>query len=94
MMQAPRRLWLTADRGRLVEDGDPEAAFLFSAGPGDSVLAADAQRYGLAEAEPRPAPAEAAPVETGKTPEPRVEDKAVTGPRGPERVERSGGGRR
>ena len=25
-----RRLWLTADKGSLVEDGDPEAAFLFA----------------------------------------------------------------
>lgn len=32
-----RRLWLTADRSRAVEDGDPEAAFLLCA-PGKPVL--------------------------------------------------------
>lgn len=38
-----RRLWLTADRSRLVEDGDPEAAFLWAA-PGDEVDAVELER--------------------------------------------------
>lgn len=38
-MQADRRLWRTAD-GRLVEDGDGDAAFL-AYRPGDRISAAD-----------------------------------------------------
>lgn len=41
-----RRLWLTADRERVVEDGDPEAAFLLAA-PGQTVSETQAERYGL-----------------------------------------------
>lgn len=43
-----RRLWLTADRERLVEDGDPEAAFLFAT-PGKRIPRDQAERYGLAD---------------------------------------------
>ena len=43
------KLWLTADRSRLVPDGDEEAAFLFCL-PGQRVSVGDAQRYGLVEA--------------------------------------------
>lgn len=39
-----RRLWLTAD-GKLVEDGDPKAAFLW-AGEGREVRADEAERLG------------------------------------------------
>jgi hypothetical protein len=45
-----RRLWLTADGTRLVEDGDVEARSLFC-GPGDEISEADAVRFGL-KAEP------------------------------------------
>lgn len=45
-MIADRRLWLTADRERVVEEGDPEAAFLFAT-PGKEVSDEDAERYGL-----------------------------------------------
>ena len=38
-----RRLWLTADGSRLVEDGDPEAAFLWAAA-GDEVDAEELER--------------------------------------------------
>jgi hypothetical protein len=41
-----RRLWLTADRERVVEDGDPEAAFLLAA-LGQTISESDAERYGL-----------------------------------------------
>lgn len=43
---ADRRLWLTADRGRLVPDGHPEAAFLFCT-VGTAVPAEEARRFGL-----------------------------------------------
>ena len=52
-MIADRRLYLTADRERVVEEGDPDAAFLFVT-PGKQISDADAERYGL-----KPARAEA-----------------------------------
>lgn len=45
-MIADRKLYLTADRERVVEEGDPEAAFLFVT-PGKEISAADAEKYGL-----------------------------------------------
>ncbi len=47
-MTADRRLWLTADGSRVVEDGDPEAASLFAA-PGRPISADDVERFGLSE---------------------------------------------
>lgn len=44
-IKVDRRLWLDAD-GRVVEDGDPAAAFLFAAGPGYEVSEADAKEAG------------------------------------------------
>lgn len=41
------RLWYTADKERVVPEGDPEAAFLFCT-PGKEVPLAEAQRLGLA----------------------------------------------
>ncbi len=43
---ADRRLWLTADRATVVEDGDPRAAFLL-VGPGGEIAPAEVQRLGL-----------------------------------------------
>lgn len=45
-MIADRRLWLTADRTRVVEDGDPRAAFQL-ASPGHLIPDQEAQRLGL-----------------------------------------------
>jgi hypothetical protein len=45
-VEADEKLWLTADRERVVADGDPEAAFLFAT-PGKRVSREDAERYGL-----------------------------------------------
>jgi hypothetical protein len=56
---ADRRLYLTADRERVVEHGDPEAAILFAA-EGSPIAQEDAERYGL-EATPAPVDAEAEP---------------------------------
>lgn len=50
MVRVDRRLWLTADRTRLVEDGDPEAAFLWAA-PGDEVDQRELERLTAAPAE-------------------------------------------
>jgi hypothetical protein len=40
------RLWLTADRGKVVPEGDSAAAFLFAI-PGRVIPRAEALRYGL-----------------------------------------------
>lgn len=45
-MHADRRLWLTAAKDQVVEDGDVRAAFLF-APPGGEILPAEAARFGL-----------------------------------------------
>jgi hypothetical protein len=42
------RLWLTADRSRLVKEGDAEAAFLYCI-PGHTVSDIEAWRYGIVE---------------------------------------------
>lgn len=67
-MIADRRLWLTADRARVVEEGDPEAAFLFVT-PGKEISDSDAEKYGLkrsakpgAKQADEPANKEAAPA--------------------------------
>lgn len=43
---AQERLYLTADKSRVVGEGDKEAAFLFAA-VGQPILIGDAERYGL-----------------------------------------------
>ncbi len=40
-----RTLWLTAERDRVVEDGDPAAAFLYATA-GKRVSAEEAERFG------------------------------------------------
>lgn len=49
------RLWLTADRARVVKEGDPEAAFLL-VGKGGTVSDGDAKRYNLKDLEAAPPP--------------------------------------
>ena len=46
--RAPRRLYLSRDKSRVVEEGDPEAGFLL-AGTGVVVPEADVERYQLRE---------------------------------------------
>lgn len=41
-----RRLWLTEDKSRVVEDGDPEARWLWSPGPGHEVSKKEASSVG------------------------------------------------
>lgn len=48
------KLWLTADRERVVQDGDPEAAFLLGT-PGKRVPADEAERLGLTGKKPKAA---------------------------------------
>lgn len=48
LVVSPDRLWLTADRERVVPDLHPDAAFLL-VGEGGTMLRKDAERYGLLE---------------------------------------------
>jgi len=60
---ADRRLGLTADRSRVVDYNDVEAAFLFRA-PGGKVTVAEAERYRISARNPltpRPSSAPASP---------------------------------
>ena len=60
-----RRLWLTADREGVVEDGDPKAAFLLG-NEGTEVPDAEAKRLGV-KAKSAPAnKAKSAPANKGK----------------------------
>jgi hypothetical protein len=43
---ADRRLWLTADKSKAVEDGDPRSAFLLIA-PGQTMLRTRAEELGV-----------------------------------------------
>ena len=60
-----RRLWLTADRESIVEDGDPASAFLWAI-EGESIALDEAERVGYA---PLPVEAPAEP-EVAAEPEP------------------------
>lgn len=48
LFEVTERLWLTADRTRVVKDGDAQAAYLLAA-PGRQITREDAERYGLVE---------------------------------------------
>ena len=65
-----RRLWLTADRSKVVEDGEPGAAFLLCT-PGRSIPRAQAEALGLLKA-PKPEPE--------KKEDPKPADKAMKKP--------------
>lgn len=56
-IMADRKLWLTADKSRVVEDGDADAAILFAT-PGWVIPEREAQYYGLLEGEADPDVAE------------------------------------
>lgn len=76
-VEARERLWLTADRSRVVADGDPEAAFLLAA-PGQRIPIEDAERYGLVK--PKKA---AAAKKVAKPPEGAAAGEASVGDGGP-----------
>jgi hypothetical protein len=69
MYTAPVKLWLTEDRKRVVEDGDPEMAHLFLAA-GHQIPEEEAIKFGLVKA--------AAPVADKKATKPA--DKSVKKP--------------
>jgi Rieske Fe-S protein len=67
-----RKLWLTADRERVVEDGDPEAASLL-ASKGKAIPDDVAKRYGLTGKPARPEAVEAAEVPAADDADPPAE---------------------
>lgn len=82
-LKADRRLYVTADRSEIVEEGDPRGAWLL-AGVGSQIGEGDVAKYRLSEqggkvilGKPRPAPAPG-PVEDKAIDE--GEDKAMAGP--------------
>jgi hypothetical protein len=73
-MQSEKRLYLTVEKDRVVEEGDPDAAFLM-VNEGGEVPAEHVHLY----REYRKAH-EAEPKAAAKAPEPEVEAKAVESP--------------
>lgn len=57
-MKLDRKLWLTADRDKVVEDGSPQAAFLLGS-EGTEVPDDEAERLGLSA---KPAEKQSAPA--------------------------------
>ena len=80
MIVADRRLWLTADKARVVEDGDPAAAFLL-ASPGTEIPVAEAERLGLAVDGGRVVLPGAEKAKGGEAAEAAAEPKAKKGKR-------------
>ncbi|MCI2421505.1 hypothetical protein MOQ72_29130 [Saccharopolyspora sp. K220] len=71
LVEVDAKLWLTADRDRLVPDGHPDAAFLYCT-PGMQVPRDEAERYGLLGGTPTAEPEAEADLEP--------EGKAVQAP--------------
>lgn len=65
--RATERLYFNADRSKVVQEGDPEAASLFTT-PGKEISAEDAERFGLI-------PAKAAKADKAEAPETKAEDE-------------------
>jgi enoyl-CoA hydratase/carnithine racemase len=80
-MKAETRYYLTADRSRLVAEGDPDADTLYAA-EGATISAADAKKYGLVqeEAPAEAVPPEPAPADAAKAVKEPPANKAIKGP--------------
>jgi hypothetical protein len=70
--RADRRLWLTADKDRVVEDGDPEAAFLYVT-PGHIVPRPEAEKLGAVTPR-KPAVTEQTPKASSKRSTEKIPD--------------------
>ncbi len=74
LVKLERKLWLTADKSEVVEDGDPAAAFLLGL-PGDEIPVSEAHRLGI---KARPAkPAKEAEPEGNKEAPPGADKEAA-----------------
>lgn len=74
-MKADKHYYVNADRSKVVDRDDPEAAYLLAA-EGDDISTEDAKRYKLG----RYAPEQAEPKPGAKAEEQPAESKAVDGP--------------
>ncbi|MEL6485877.1 MAG: hypothetical protein AAFQ13_01855 [Pseudomonadota bacterium] len=80
---AAERLFLTADRSKLVRDGDDDAAFLY-ASPGDTIPQSACEMFGLVDGklpapktpDPKPAPAKKAKSAPANKSKPAPANKA------------------
>lgn len=80
-MQADKRYYLNADRSRVVEEGDPEAAYLLAA-EGAEISNEDVARYGLGSKkakEPEPTVVQSITADPPKD-DKDAESKMVEGP--------------
>jgi hypothetical protein len=79
MFRSDRRLYLTADRSQVVEEGDPRAALLLVC-KGGTLDEKTAKQYGLIkeEAPPEPEPPAVEPEPESKAIEGPPENKAIT----------------
>ena len=77
--KSDKRLYLNADRSKVVEEGDPDAAYLFAV-EGDTVSAEDAKKYELRA--PKAADEKDEPEPETKQVEEPPENKARSMPRG------------
>lgn len=75
-MRADKRYYVTADRSRIVEEDDPEAAILLAPEGGD-ISNEDAKRYQLGRYAPEPEQDNAGSVKAEEKP---AETKAVGAP--------------
>jgi hypothetical protein len=67
-MKAKERLYVTADRSKVVKEGDPNAAFLL-VGKGQEIHPKLAETYGLKESAPKKKKAEQPEDKQAKAPE-------------------------
>lgn len=75
-VKADKRYYLTADRSRVVDEADPEAAVLLAA-EGDDISDEDARRLGLVGKKPA-APEPVVVHSIAADPEPKADDPAET----------------
>ena len=80
-MDVREKMWLTADRSRVVKDGDPEAKFLYAT-PGMNLQPHEADRFGIVDgtvpsSEAQAKAAQGEKVEGKAVDKDEVEDKAV-----------------
>ena len=81
---ADRRLWLTADKSRAVEDGDPTSAFLLIA-PGQGMSRAQAEQLGVIPQSKEPEPEPVADLKEKEKPEDKQKAKPATKSRKPKK---------
>jgi hypothetical protein len=85
-MIAKERLYLTADKGRIVGHGDKRAAFLYAA-PGDEIPENAAKKFGLVGGGLKASPATAPKQVSSKSKKGPADDKEQKNPAGDKTAE-------